>query len=172
MVLRMASIDMQNNKDSAIVLDLVESFFFNIIPDLHVLKEIIFIVRSAVHGGSCQRCVIDNTSVILASGSGADAIVTPELVNFGKIFGFTFLAHAIFHSNRKGKIERPFHYIENNFLAGREFTDWQDLNQSSVHWCTTYANKKKEIVREKALRLFYSRKALFMPIARNTSSRL
>ena len=45
-------------------------------------------------GGSCQRCVIDNTSVILASGSGADAIFTPECVNFGRLFGFTFFAHA------------------------------------------------------------------------------
>jgi hypothetical protein len=63
-------------------------------------------------------------------------------VNFGKIFGFTFFAHAIRHSNRKGKIERPFHYIENNFLAGREFKDWKELNRACENWCTTYANQK------------------------------
>jgi hypothetical protein len=43
--------------------------------------------------GSCKRCVIDNTSVILASGS--DAIFSPEMVNFARMFGFTFFAHAI-----------------------------------------------------------------------------
>ena len=38
------------------------------------------------------------------------------------------MAHAINHSDRKGRIERPFSYVENNFLAGRTFTDWADLN--------------------------------------------
>lgn len=54
-------------------------------------------------GGSCKRCIIDNTSVILAFGSGVDVIFAPECVYFSRIFGFTFFAHAIGHSNRKGK---------------------------------------------------------------------
>ena len=29
--------------------------------------------------------------------------------------------------NRSGKVERPFHDYEHNFLAGRTFTDWDDL---------------------------------------------
>src|SRR6516162_4477507 len=32
--------------------------------------------------GACAACIIDNTSVILAAGSGADAIVAPEMAAF------------------------------------------------------------------------------------------
>jgi hypothetical protein len=92
--------------------------------------------------GSCQRCVIDNTSVILAAGAGKYAVITPEMVFFSRIFGFEFIAHAVNHPDRKGRVERPFAYAENNFLAGRSFNDWHDLNQQALQWCETVANSK------------------------------
>jgi transposase len=92
--------------------------------------------------GSCQRCIIDNTSVILAAGAGAHAVVAPEMVFFSRFFGFEFVAHAVNHANRKGKVERPFYYAETNFLAGRTFSDWNDLNKQAVEWCQQVANQK------------------------------
>ena len=35
--------------------------------------------------GACPRCVIDNTSVILAGGSGANALIAPEMEAFGEL---------------------------------------------------------------------------------------
>jgi hypothetical protein len=93
--------------------------------------------------GSCKRCVIDNTSVIIVSGSGADAIFSPEMNTFARMFGFEFFAHAVNNPNRKGKIERPFSYIEKNFLAGRTFQSWDDLNLQLLHWCS-YSNQKEK----------------------------
>jgi transposase len=92
--------------------------------------------------GACPRCVIDNTSVVLAGGSGANALIAPEMEAFGELFGFGFMAHAIGHSDRKGRVERPFSYIENNFLAGRTFADWADLNAQARAWCEQVANAK------------------------------
>jgi len=92
--------------------------------------------------GAARRCVIDNTSVILAGGSGANALIAPEMAAFGELFGFEFMAHAIGHSDRKGRIERPFSYIEGNFLPGRTFTDWADLNAQARAWCQQVANAK------------------------------
>jgi hypothetical protein len=92
--------------------------------------------------GAARRCVIDNTSVILAGGSGANALIAPEMEAFGVLFGFEFLAHAINHSDRKGRIERPFSYVEHNFLAGRTFADWTDLNAQPRAWCEKVANAK------------------------------
>ena len=40
-----------------------------------------------VFDGSCPRCTIDNTSVVLAGGSGPDAVIAPEMVAFGELFG-------------------------------------------------------------------------------------
>jgi len=95
-------------------------------------------------GGSCPRCTIDNTSVILAGGSGPDAVIAPQMVAFGDLFGTQFIPHAIGHSDRKGRIERPFHYIENNFLAGRTFTAWDDINTQARQWCNAVANAKRK----------------------------
>lgn len=94
--------------------------------------------------GSCQQCVIDNTSVILAAGSGSDAVITSEMKIFGQLYGFQFIAHAVGHPDRKAHVERIFHYAEKNFLAGRNFTSWQDLNQQAIHWCDQIANKKEK----------------------------
>ncbi len=96
--------------------------------------------------GACARCVIDNTSVILAGGSGPSALIAPEMEAFGALFGMAFRAHAIGHSDRKGRVERPFAYVEKNFLAGRTFADWADLNAQARAWCQQVANAKPKRV--------------------------
>jgi transposase len=92
--------------------------------------------------GAAQTCIIDNTSVILAAGSGADAIVAPEMAAFARTLGFEFRAHRINHADRKARVERPFYYLETNFLVAREFQDFEDLNQQALRWCREVANQK------------------------------
>jgi hypothetical protein len=60
--------------------------------------------------------VIDNTSVVLAGGGGAQAVFAPEMVAFAATLGFAFMAHRVQDPNRKGRIERPFFYVQTNFL--------------------------------------------------------
>lgn len=93
--------------------------------------------------GSCKRCVVDNTSVILASGSGANAIMAVEMESFARIFSFHFKAHEIGHADRKAHVERNFYYAEMNFLAGREFVDLVDLNAQAIQWCLAVDKKEK-----------------------------
>jgi transposase len=92
--------------------------------------------------GACSRCVIDNTSVIVSHGAGPDASFAPEMEAFAKIYGVHFWAHRINDANRKARIERPFDYVERNFLAGRTFADWHDLNLQARQWCEQVANSK------------------------------
>jgi len=92
--------------------------------------------------GAAQVCIIDNTSVILAAGSGADAIVAPEMAAFARTLGFEFRAHRVNHPDRKARVERPFYYLETNFLAARAFRDFEDLNQQALRWCREVANQK------------------------------
>lgn len=92
--------------------------------------------------GVCERIIIDNTSVIVAHGSGPDAQIAPEMERFGGIFGVRFSPHRINHPDRKARVERPFWYVEQNFLAGRFFCEWEDLNVQAVSWCHEVANKK------------------------------
>lgn len=96
--------------------------------------------------GTGRVCIIDNTSVILAAGSGADAIVAPEMAAFARTLGFEFRAHRVGHADRKGRVERPFAYLETNFLPARRFDDFDDLNHQVMRWCREVANQKPKRV--------------------------
>lgn len=103
----------------------------------------VFLARAfAYMDGTAGKCIIDNTHVILASGIGPDAIITPEMEHFGRIYNTKFEAHWLNDPNRKARVERPFHYIENNFIPGRTFADWDDLNKQAEEWCTNVSNPK------------------------------
>lgn len=92
--------------------------------------------------GACPRCIIDNTSVMLAAGAGADAVIAPEMAAFARTLGFAFRAHRVGNPDRKGRIERNFFFVETNFLPGRRFTDFDDLNRQALAWCQEVANAK------------------------------
>jgi len=92
--------------------------------------------------GVCPVCIIDNTSVLLAAGAGADAVIAPEIAAFARTLGFGFRAHRVGNPDRKGRIERPFAYVETNFLVGRNFADLDDLNRQALAWCRDVANLK------------------------------
>jgi transposase len=92
--------------------------------------------------GTAPRCVIDNTSVVLAGGAGADAVIAPEMAAFARSLGFEFRAHRVNHPDRKGRIERPFAWIERGFLPGRSFASFDDLNAQALRWCVEVANAK------------------------------
>jgi transposase len=79
--------------------------------------------------------MIDNTHVVVLRGTGREMVPVPEMAAFGERFGFQFVAHAIGNANRSARVERPFWFIENNFLAGRTFSSWEDLNRQAREWC-------------------------------------
>jgi len=92
--------------------------------------------------GTARRSLVDNTNVVVAAGSGSQAEIAPEMAAFAQIFGFEFRAHAIGGANRSARVERPFYYVERNFLPARHFRDWDDLNAQARAWCTQVANQK------------------------------
>jgi hypothetical protein len=92
--------------------------------------------------GTAPVCVIDNSSVIVAAGAGAEAVIAPEMLAFARTLGFCFRAHRVGHADRKGRIERPFSYVEGNFLAGRSFNNFDDFNSQALIWCRDVANQK------------------------------
>ena len=96
----------------------------------------------AFFDGACDRCVVDNTSVLLASGSGSNAVFAPELVAFADCYGMTFMAHEVGDPDRKPHVERVFWHAERNLLPGRDFQDWDDLNRQALDWCRNVANAK------------------------------
>jgi hypothetical protein len=112
-------------------------------------------------GGSAGRCMVDNTSVVIAHGTGKDARPAEVMRILGERFGFYFEAHALGDANRSAHVERRFHYIENNFYPGRTFVDLADLNAQLRAWCTAVnAKSRRSLPRTPAELLAAERSAL------------
>ena len=103
-------------------------------------------------GGACCWVMIDNTHVVVLHGTGRHMVPVPEMEAFGERFGFQFRAHELGDANRSARVERPFHFIEHNFLAGRRFSSWEDLNVQARQWSdrvnATYKKHIRAIPRE------------------------
>ena len=118
-----------------------------------------------VWGGSARRCMIDNSSVILAGGSGAEARISGEMEALATRFGFRFEAHALGDANRSARVERAFRYIETNFYPGRQFSDLSDLNRQLRGWCDrTNQRPKRTLAGARPIELFAAERAAMLPI--------
>lgn len=115
-------------------------------------------------GGACGECMIDNTSVVRLVGTGANMVPVPEMAAFGERFGFAFRAHEVGDADRSGRVERPFHFIENNFLAGRRFEDWRHLNAEARAWCDRVNAKHRRRLHASPRELFALERARLRPL--------
>ena len=104
--------------------------------------------------GATERVMIDNTHVVVLRGTGREMVAVPEMAALAERFGFRFVAHELGHANRSARVERPFWFIENNFLAGRTFSAWEDLNQQARQWCDKVNSTYKKHIRAVPRELF------------------
>ena len=128
--------------------------FFQLYPTFQRFDCKVFLTEALRYfgGAPAQRGMIDNTHVVVLRGTGHQMVPVAEMAAFAERFGFRFQAHERGDANRSGRVERPFHFIENNFLAGRSFSSWPDLNQQARQWCdrvnATYKKHIRAVPRE------------------------
>jgi transposase len=127
--------------------------FFQCYPTFRRFDCKVFLTEALRYfSGAAARVMIDNTHVVVLRGTGREMIPVPEMEAFGDRFGFRFVAHELGHANRSARVERPFSFIEGNFLAGRTFASWEDLNQQARQWCdkvnSTYKKHLRAVPRE------------------------
>src|SRR5437660_62246 len=79
-------------------------------------------------GYAAKICIIDNTSLARLRGTGADAVLVPEMADFAREHGFQFVCHEKGHANRKAGEERSFWTVETTFFPGRSFASLENLN--------------------------------------------
>jgi hypothetical protein len=91
--------------------------------------------------GAATVCMIDNTHVVVAAGSGSSMIPAPEMAAFAARYGFVFKAHEKGDANRSARVEAPFHRIDRGFLTGEEFAGWADLNRRARETCDAWNAK-------------------------------
>ena len=150
---------------ASLVLCYSRMLYFQVYETYNRFLARVFLAKALRYfGGAAQRCIIDNSSVIVIRGTGANAVMAAKMRSFTGRYGFTFQAHELGDKNRSGKVERPFSYIEGNFYAGRTFTDLKDLNRQAVEWCNRTSNPKfKGTIQAKPIELFQAERLALQP---------
>jgi len=94
-------------------------------------------------GGAPREILYDRmkTAVI---GEDADGLVIYNrgLLDLARHFGLHPRACRPYRAKTKGKVERPFRYIREDFFLARSFLDLDDLNAQLRHWLQTVANPR------------------------------
>jgi len=77
-------------------------------------------------------------------GEDADGLVIYNrgLLDLARHYGFQPRACRPYRPKTKGKVERPFRYIREDFFLGGSFRNLDDLNRQMRHWLDTVANPR------------------------------
>ncbi len=140
---------------ASLVLCYSRILFFQFYPRFTRFDCKVFLTEALRYiGGACDVCMIDNTHLVVLAGTGRDMVPVPEMAAFAERYGFRFLAHEKGDANRSGRVERPFNFIENNFLAGRRFEGWEEANRQARQWCDKVNASFKRHLRASPRELF------------------
>lgn len=150
---------------ASLVLCYSRMVFFQFYPNFTRFHCKVFLT-DALHylGGSCATCMIDNTHLVVLQGTGRAMVPVPEMQAFGERYHFAFKAHEKGDANRSAHVERRFSYIENNFLAGRAFQDWEDANRQAREWCDKVNGTFRAKLKSSARELFAIEQAFLKPL--------
>ena len=139
--------------------------FFQMYPTFQRFDCKVFLTEALRYfNGAPQRVMIDNTHVVVLRGTGREMVPVPEMAAFAERFGFRFVAHERGDANRSARVERNFWFIESNFLAGRTFASWTDLNQQARQWCDRVNSTYKKHVRAVPRELFVLEQTHLRPL--------
>jgi hypothetical protein len=91
-------------------------------------------------GGVAADCLYDNMKVVVSGYDGEQPIYNTRFLAFATYYGFRPVACRPRRPQTKGKIERPFWYLETNLLNGRTFASLQHLNETTAWWLAHVAD--------------------------------
>jgi len=94
-------------------------------------------------GGVPEQCLYDRMkTAVLGEPEPGSVVFHPTLMSLGKHYGFAPRACKAYRAKTKGKVERPFRYIRQDFFLGNEFDDINDLNDQFGLWRHQIANAR------------------------------
>jgi transposase len=98
-------------------------------------------IRAFEHmGGVAAVCLYDNMKVVVSGFEGGEPVYNPKFLGFAAHYGFRPVACRPRRPQTKGKVERPFGYVESSLLNGRSFRSLEHLNDVAAWWLAEVAD--------------------------------
>lgn len=116
--------------------------------------------------GAPATCLYDGEKTVVLRWEAGQPVYNPAFVAFITHYCCRPMACRPGRAKTKGKVERPFQYVENNLLNARRFQDMADLRQTARWWMKEKSDlHRHETTREKPLELFLEQeKEHLMPL--------
>ena len=98
-------------------------------------------IRAFEHlGGVAATCIYDNMKTVVDRWEEGEPLYNTRFLGFATHYGFRPRHCWPRRPQTKGKVERPFSYVELNLLNGRSFTSLEQLNQITQVWLANTAD--------------------------------
>ncbi|HEU5428685.1 MAG TPA: IS21 family transposase [Actinocrinis sp.] len=98
-------------------------------------------IRAFEHlGGVAATCLYDNMKIVVSGYDGDEPVYNPRFLAFAAHYGFRPVACRVRRPQTKGKVERPFGYVESSLLGGRTFRGLEHLNETAAWWLADIAD--------------------------------
>ena len=93
-------------------------------------------------GGVPQQILYDRMRTVVSrdDAEAGHIVYNRVLLDFARHHGFLPKACRPYRAKTKGKVERPFRYVREDFFLGGRFRNLDDLNTQFHHWLDTVAN--------------------------------
>jgi transposase len=85
-------------------------------------------------GGVPAQCLYDSEKTVVLRWEAGRPVINPAFATFITHYRIRPVICRRGRAETKGKIERPFQYVEGNLLCGREFRDLDDLRAQARWW--------------------------------------
>ena len=92
--------------------------------------------------GVPKEVKIDNLKSAIIKASFYEPLYQSLYEKFANHYGFEIVPCRVRKPQEKGKVESGIKYIKNNFIAGRNFKNNQDLNIKLKDWLDNYCNSR------------------------------
>jgi transposase len=92
--------------------------------------------------GVPKVCLYDNLKSAVLERLGDAIRFHPTLLDFSAHYRFEPRPVAVARGNEKGRVERAIRYVRDNFFAGRQWKDIDDLNVQATTWCDGIASNR------------------------------
>ena len=95
-------------------------------------------------GGVPEQILYDRMkTAVLGEVDERGIVYNTKLLDLAAHYGFVPKACRAYRAKTKGKVERPFRYVREDFFLGRSFRSLDDLNAQFRQWLDSVANARR-----------------------------
>jgi len=127
-------------------------------------------LEEALHffGGVPKELLFDQMKAVITRDLrllGGQLVVNQEFLRFAAHWSFTPRACRPYRAQTKGKVERPIHYVRDNFVYGRAFLGDGDLDDQRERWIEKANRRIHGTTRERPILRFEQERPLLKTLA-------